>query len=67
MKASKINYQKLNFLLSVIGFIGSIGFYIGVLKEVYSENPSDKIIQELRKENQTLKDRLELEKQQSIH
>jgi len=33
---SKLDYSRLTFLLSVVGFIGSLGFYIGVLRQVYT-------------------------------
>ena len=52
-------YHKYNFILSVIGFIGSLTFYFGVLKEIsVKENPTEKKqlerlemeIQQLRKD-----------------
>ncbi len=41
-----INYQKYTFLLSVIGFIGSVGFYLSVLRNLNEsslENESNPI------------------------
>ncbi|MBL4898598.1 MAG: hypothetical protein JKX76_03000 [Colwellia sp.] len=32
-----LNYTKLTFILSVLGFIGSLGFYFSVLKQITSE------------------------------
>lgn len=55
--SKKIAYSKLTFILSVIGFLGSLGFYIGVLREVYAD-PSDKqsrSLIELKEENKELK------------
>lgn len=54
-------YEKYNFLLSVIGFIGSMGFYFGVLIKVYSEDPDKQLIEQLKKENEFLK--LQIEQQ----
>lgn len=51
---SKIEYARLTFILSVIGFIGSIGFYIGVLKEVYSPEKDKYQIEVLKEENRVL-------------
>jgi len=48
------NYQKLNFILSVIGFIGSLGFYVGVLEKQYSDNSEKQLIEQLQKENKFL-------------
>jgi hypothetical protein len=56
MKKSSINYHKLNFILSVIGFVGSIIFYIGVLQKVYSKDPKDQTIQRLESELKALKE-----------
>lgn len=52
----RIHYEKINFLLSVVGFIGSIGFYIGVLAKVYRDDtPSLKDeIRYLKKQNTEL-------------
>jgi len=56
MTKQKITYSKMTFILSVIGFVGSIGFYLGVLKQVYSKPDDIKIqISILEKENQELK------------
>lgn len=56
MKKKKIDYHKFTFLLSVIGFIGSIGFYIGVLRQVYSSDQQHEQIEVLKQENQMLKE-----------
>ena len=34
MATKEFPYQKINFILSVLGFIGSIGFYYGVLRDL---------------------------------
>ncbi|MBI3237740.1 MAG: strawberry notch C-terminal domain-containing protein, partial [Flavobacteriia bacterium] len=52
-------YNKYNFILSIIGFIGSIGFYFGVLSSIYTDDPEKQLIEELKKENQFLKQQLE--------
>ncbi len=61
MKKPNIPYHKLNFGLSVIGFIGSLGFYYGVLRKVYTDKAPDQKqqIEQLEKENKQLKQRLE--------
>lgn len=62
MKKPNIPYHKLNFGLSVIGFIGSLGFYYGVLRKVYTEDkaPDQKQqVEALKKENKELKDQLQ--------
>ncbi len=56
MTKQKIAYSKLTFILSVIGFIGSLGFYFGVLREVYSTKKDSQKIEQLQAENQRLKD-----------
>ena len=53
--SNKIAYSKLTFILSVIGFLGSLGFYFGVLREIYSEPDSKVVIERLEKENKELK------------
>jgi cell division protein FtsB len=53
--SKKIAYSKLTFILSVIGFLGSLGFYFGVLREIYSEPDSKVVIERLEKENKELK------------
>jgi|GEM_PF-5131749 len=60
MNKRTIPYHKLNFLLSVIGFIGSLGFYYGVLRKVYAdEEPKEKQrIEQLEKENRKLRENL---------
>lgn len=52
---SKTDYARLTFILSVIGFLGSIGFYLGVLKQIYSSEPDQQKIEQLQIENQELK------------
>ncbi len=61
MKKPNIPYNKLNFILSVIGFIGSLSFYYGVLRKVYSDKAPDQKqrIELLEKENKELKQKLE--------
>lgn len=60
MKKKKVQYHKLTFLLSVVGTIGSLGFYFGVLRQVYGSDAqieSDKIKQNitlLKDENKEL-------------
>lgn len=55
----KIEYHKANFILSVIGFIGSIGFYVGVLRQVYAPEKEDQKIDQLEQENRELRKRIE--------
>lgn len=55
----KINYNKLNFGLSLIGFMGSLTFYFNVLKGVKETKPTEKIISELRAENLQLQKQLD--------
>ena len=52
--SNKIDYARLTFILSVLGFIGSIGFYLGVLRDVYSPANDKQKIELLRVENQEL-------------
>jgi len=52
----KVDYARLTFILSVLGFLGSIGFYIGVLREVYSPVKDKHKIEQLQIENQELKE-----------
>lgn len=61
MRKTNIPYHKLNFGLSVIGFIGSLGFYYGVLRKVYTDKEPDQKqqVEELKKENKELKDQLQ--------
>ncbi len=56
----KIDYQRWTFLLSVIGFIGSVGFYIGVLRQVYGPSAEKQKIEELRTENHALKEAVKI-------
>ena len=58
--SKKIAYSKLTFILSVIGFLGSLGFYFGVLREVYAKPDNEVIIEQLRDENEYLKEQIEV-------
>ena len=51
----------MTFLLSVIGFVGSVGFYLGVLRKVYAtpDNMELQVI-ELKRENELLKSQIEV-------
>ena len=52
----KIDYPKLTFRLSVIGFVGSIAFYLGVIRDLHENSPIEKDqIVELEQENEDLK------------
>jgi len=56
MTNKKFTYSKMTFILSIIGFIGSIGFYLGVLKQVYATPDNIQIkVSELERENNQLK------------
>ena len=55
-KKKKIEYHRLTFILSLIGFMGSIGFYLGVLKQVYSPQSKTYKIEQLEKRNAQLED-----------
>jgi len=58
MATEEFPYQKINFILSVIGFIGSLGFYYGVLKNIKNQTPEKKQISDLKKEVRQLKRQL---------
>lgn len=60
MKTVSEKYSRLTFILSVIGFIGSLGFYFGVLREVYSEEDDKIVIERLQNENEQLKIQIQL-------
>ena len=46
----------MTFILSIIGFVGSISFYLGVLKQVYAKPDNIEIqISDLSRENNELK------------
>ncbi|MBI3136041.1 MAG: hypothetical protein HYZ14_15295 [Bacteroidetes bacterium] len=51
---AKIDYQRWTFFLSVIGFIGSIGFYVGVLNQVYDPDQDVEKMRVLEVENEKL-------------
>lgn len=55
-----IKYHKLTFMLSVIGFIGSLGFYFGVLRQIYSPTQDRQKIELLQEENSDLKNTLQV-------
>ncbi len=55
MATKEFPYQKINFILSVLGFIGSIGFYYGVLRDLKAQAPTKAQIERLEKENRELK------------
>ncbi len=60
MRTVSEKYSRLTFILSVIGFIGSLGFYFGVLREVYSDQNSQEVIENLETENSKLKSQVEI-------
>lgn len=61
MTKKKFTYSKMTFILSVIGFIGSIGFYLGVLKQVYSTPDNIQVrSNELELENEHLKSQVQV-------
>lgn len=64
MKKSTFPYQKINFVLSIIGFVGSLGFYYTILKKVYSDEKSKQELQIelLQKEISSLKVQLKSKK-----
>lgn len=60
MSTGRLPYDKLNFGLSVIGFIGSLGFYYGVLRKVYADEPATEKqrIEQLENDNRRLRQQL---------
>lgn len=50
----KVDYARLTFILSFLGFLGSIGFYLGVLREVYSPARDKQKIEVLQTQNEEL-------------
>ena len=66
MTKQKIAYSKLTFILSLIGFIGSLGFYFGVLRQVYTtSSPQEIKVIELEQENRDLKQEIKRLKSRS--
>jgi len=62
-KERKIEYHRMTFILSVIGFIGSMAFYFGVLRQVYSADTSEvqkQKVEQLKEENNKLKQALRI-------
>lgn len=60
MTKKKLTYSKMTFILSVIGFIGSLGFYIGVLRQVYATADIQVTTMELEQENKQLKSQVKV-------
>lgn len=61
LRVENRNYPKVTFRLSIIGFIGSIGFYIGVLRDIGgNEKDKSQEIENLKMENETLKNQVDL-------
>lgn len=60
MRTVSEKYSRLTFILSLIGFVGSLGFYFGVLREVYSGEDTEQVIENLEAENQKLKTQVEV-------
>ncbi|MBD3638166.1 MAG: hypothetical protein HUJ25_12510 [Crocinitomicaceae bacterium] len=58
-KTKTPDYPRLTFLLSVIGFIGSIGFYLGVLHQVYHPDNDKVVIEQLRSEKKELQNTIQ--------
>lgn len=52
--AKTIDYARLTFVLSFIGFLGSIGFYIGVIRQIYSPVRDKQKIEVLTEQNAEL-------------
>jgi hypothetical protein len=48
-------YAKYSFILSIVGFIGSLGFYFSVLQGVTNNESEKKLIEQLQHENEYLK------------
>lgn len=56
----KLDYPKLTFRLSLIGFIGSIAFYLGVIRDLHHSPKSQKAyIEQLETQNQELKNEVD--------
>lgn len=60
MKTVSEKYSRLTFILSLIGFVGSLGFYFGVLREVYSGQDNKVVIEKLQRENEQLKKQVKI-------
>ena len=59
-KKKSPDYPRLTFILSVIGFIGSIGFYLGVLHQVYHPNHDKIVIEQLKSEKKELQNTIKV-------
>lgn len=51
-----IDYARLTFVLSLIGFLGSIGFYLGVIRQIYSPVRDKQKIEQLEYQVEVLTD-----------
>jgi hypothetical protein len=60
MSKANFPYHKVNFILSVAGFIGSLGFYYGVLRRVYAQTPEKDRIELLEMKNKKLQEQLKI-------
>ena len=58
MAQDNFPYEKITFILNVISFIGSIGFYYGVLKNIKTTSREKQQIAELEKQLEDLKKQL---------
>lgn len=57
----KVDYPKLTFRLSIFGFIASLAFYIGVLRDLaFQPVEKDHQIEQITKENKQLKEHVDL-------
>lgn len=55
---TQLPYDKYTFALSVIGFIGSVAFYLGVLKEVSEKRTEKTTIEQLETHSAELEQQL---------
>lgn len=58
MAQDNFPYEKITFILNVIGFLGSIGFYYGVLKNMKTQSREKEQITSLQKQIEELKKQL---------